>query len=155
MGSCRLDPRRNPVIPPSDNVAPSCWILSAGAFSQAAISSVYKRVCLTLIWVGCGSPGDQGPGTLPSCPLNGNQMGDYIFKHNHESPPTDPSLPPSLNLHHPLPTLLPLGRSDDTAGEHKSFPAQVTFGMFNLREVQMCSSNSFVYGHQDFHWRIL
>lgn len=71
------------------SVPPSCWILSAWAFSRAAISSVliivYKRGCLTLIWVECGSPGEQGPGTLPSCPLNGNQTADYIFKHNHVS----------------------------------------------------------------------
>ena len=88
---------------------------------------------------------------------NLKSRGTLYIRHilSQESSPTDPSLPPSLHLHHPLPTLLPLGRSDDTAGEHKSFPAQVTFGMFNLREVQMCSSNSVVYGHQDFHGRFL
>lgn len=30
-------------------------------------------------------PRGAGTGTLPSCPLNGNQMGDYIFKHNRVS----------------------------------------------------------------------
>lgn len=54
------------------SVTLSSWILSAWAFSWAAISSVlisvYKRVCLTLIWIGCGSPGEHGPPpSHPAC----------------------------------------------------------------------------------------
>lgn len=54
------------------SVTPSSGILSAWAFSWAAISSVlisvYKKVCLTLIWIGCSSPGEQGPApSHPAC----------------------------------------------------------------------------------------
>lgn len=57
-------------------VTSSCWILSASAFQWAAIStvliSVYKRARLTLIWVGCGSPGEQGP--APSHPARSMEI---------------------------------------------------------------------------------
>lgn len=89
-------------------------------------------------------------------------MGDYIFKHDesiillhngilraeelctlnisfHRTHRPLPHRP-----HHPSPPPPPprLLAGVTTLPVNKSFPAQVTFGMFNLREVQMCSAKS-------------
>lgn len=88
---------------------PSYRISSVGSFSEPpfpVFKSVFtKRASLTLIWVRSCHPGGIRTGTLPSCALNGNQMGDCIFKHRlmsqfYKSP--DPPLPPTP------PPLLPL-----------------------------------------------
>ena len=52
------------------------------------------------------------------------------FHRTHHPPPHRPHHPPHPRLLAGV-TTLPV---------NKSFPAQVTFGMFNLREVQMCSA---------------
>ena len=111
-------------------------------------------------------PRGAGTCTLPSCLLNGNQMGDHIFKRSkyHSTTYSDlrdrnsvyspyPSTGiithcPPLHTHTPYtltpnPTLCPrppcLLAGVTALLVNKSFPAQVTFGMFNLRGESRCA----------------
>ena len=63
---------------------------------------------------------------------------DISFHRTHPPLPPPPLTPSTTAI--PPPTRLLAGVT--TLPVNKSFPAQVTFGMFNLREVQMCLAKS-------------
>lgn len=72
--------------------------------------------------------------TQPNVETRGTLYTRHIL--SQESSPTKPTPTPTP----PPPPCLLAGVT--TLPVNKSFPAQVTFGMFNLREVQMCSAES-------------